>query len=284
MKYTVLYITSILCLATITSCNRQKPLDIQGHRGWRGRFPENSMEGFIQAIQLGVTTLEMDVVMTKDSVLVLQHEPILPAERCEFAGTDTIFLKTKKELEQCYCGNKSLSRFPLQTPSIQPIYSLKEVLEKTTEYCVSHQLPLVNYNIEMKSEKEHYHTLYPSPAAFSTIMLHTIQPYKERVVVQSFDANCLNEIHQLDKNLSTAFLIEKGDVVEEIHQLHYKPKICSPDFHLLEKEAISLLQKNEIQVIPWTVNTTAEMRLLMDWGVDGIITDYPDSLIALLKH
>lgn len=266
----------------LLSCENQKPFDVQGHRGWRGMYPENSIEGFKRAIDLGVSTLEMDVICTKDFQLVLQHDPVLPKDRCSFHDQDTIFKMTFEELAYCYCGHQIHEQFPLQKPSNQKINTLSSVLQECSQYSILKNGKPIYFNIEIKSEEMFYDILYPRPDKYVQVFAKIIHEYRDFVTLQSFDPNILNTYHSEDPALKIAFLIEGQEINSALSLLNFTPNIISPDFNLLSSEIINELHKKDIEVIPWTVNSKIEMDKLISWNVDGLITDYPDSLLELL--
>ena len=106
-----------------------------------------------------------------------------------------------------------------------------------------------------------------------------------RTTVQSFDPRALEAIHSIDPQLSTALLIsDSRDFEQNLAQLSFTPDIYSPDYKLVDEELIRSAHARNIQVIPWTVNDADTMRELLAWGVDGLITDYPDLGVEVLSE
>ncbi len=265
----------------------------------RGLLPENSIPAFTRALELGVTTLELDVVISKDKQVLVSHEPWLSSEICmgpdgnpiPDAGsrqTYNIFQMTYAEIREFDCGSKVVESFPQQEkiPTYKPL--LSEVIDSTEAY-LSHNGGQVFYNIETKSQPKGDGIYHPEPKEFVSLLLQVLEEKKleGRVIIQSFDPRTLQEVHQQAPNLATALLIGSGQGNEaktQIEQLGYKPPIYSPNWQLVDAAMIAYLHEEQVKVIPWTVNEEADMRSLIDLGVDGIISDYPDRLIKVLKE
>ncbi len=262
--------------------------DIQGHRGCRGLMPENSLPAFEKALELGVTTLELDVVISKDLKVVVSHDPYFKPEIC--LSPDGKDLATRKEedlniyrmdyeeVKRYDCGSKYVARFPEQEKikTYKPL--LKEVIQFADQYCLDHGLKPVKFNIELKSLVDHYDVYQPNPKQFSDLVYEVIKEYTvTRFTIQSFDHQVLQywkigypqyELALLEENISSA--------TKAIDKLGFHPDIYSPDYELIKRKDIIKLYDMGIKVIPWTVNDMDEMKKLVSWGVDGLITDYPD--------
>lgn len=263
--------------------------DIQGHRGARGLHPENTIPAFIRALQLGVTTVEMDVVITKDKKVVLSHEPYLSAEICLNADGSEITEKDEKKLNiyrlnyadlQAFdCGSKGNPKFPMQekVPVAKPL--LSDVIIAIEEYIRNYSLYEVDYNIEIKSTPEGDNKFHPGVQEFSDLVYQLVDQYLplERVVIQSFDFRILRYWHKTYPEVRLAALVENTKSIDSnLEALGFKPSIYSPYYRLLNKEKVNYLHKLHIRVIPWTVNEESEMLAYKGMGVDGFITDYPD--------
>lgn len=274
--------------------------DLQGHRGARGLLPENTVPAFIKALALGVTTLEMDVVISKDRKVVVSHEPWFSGHVCtQPSGRPVplaeemsfrIFEMTYKEVARFDCGVRGNPRFPLQKamPVVKPL--LSEVIDAAEKYTKDHNLPPVFYNIETKSQPMFDGTYHPEPQEFTELLYGVLRNkgITTRATIQSFDPRTLQVARRLNPALSLALLVgksaEQTDLDEQIAQLGFTPAIYSPDYNLVDARLISRAHSKGMRVIPWTVNTYDEMVRLKKLGVDGIITDYPDIGIQLLKN
>jgi glycerophosphoryl diester phosphodiesterase len=150
------------------------------------------------------------------------------------------------------------------------------VVEK---YVTDHNLPKPNYNIEIKSSPEGDGIYHPNPAEFSDKVYELIDANIEwdRVNIQSFDFRVLKYYHQKYPDVTLAMLITDASQSQtQLKELGFQPEIYSPYFVALKKDIVQDLKQIGMKVIPWTVNTTEQMENLLDMGVDGIITDFPN--------
>ncbi len=276
---------------TLLSAN----FDWQGHRGCRGLLPENSIPAFLKALELGVTTLELDLAVSSDSQLIVSHEPWLNDEIClksdgspvkkEESENLLIWKMTAAEVQQCDCGSRGHPRFKEQKPMRTVKPTLRQVVEAVRKQADFFRKPMPLFNIEIKSQPNFDNKRTPSVAAFAKLVfdeIHALNIAKQSCV-QSFDPRSLEAIHQLDPKQTTALLVENANGLKNnLKQLSFKPTIYSPYFLLIEKTTVDSCHNQNIKIIPWTVNDTAAMRQLILIGVDGIITDYPDRVLRRL--
>lgn len=265
--------------------------DKQGHRGCRGLMPENTIPAMIKALELDVTTLEMDAVVTKDKQVILSHEPFFSHEIATQPGgkpitaaeerSFNIYRMTYIETQQFDVGMKPHARFLQQQkmPAKKPL--LAEVIDSVERYCAVHKLPLPFYNIETKSQSFTDNLFHPSPEEFVDLIMMVINQkgIAERTIIQSFDFRTLHILNQKYPLIKAAALIEDSDKRSlEVHlsELGFKPAIYSPHYSLINEELIKKCHAQNIRVIPWTVNDKSKIEELRKKGVDGIITDYPD--------
>ena len=273
--------------------------DVQGHRGARGLKPENTVPAFLAALDLGVTTLEMDVVITKDKQVIVSHEPWMSFEICldingnPFKEKDekkfNIFQMTYEQVKLFDCGSKVHPRFPEQEKAKANKPLLSEVIIAAENHLKNFTRYEDDYNIEIKSERELDGKYQPKPEEFSDLVYALIDQYLplDRVVIQSFDFRVLKYWHAKYPEVRLAALVEnKKSVDENLQELGFIPSIYSPDFKLLSVEVVKELhtkiadsngrKHHKLRVIPWTVNEVSDMLVLKGMGVDGFITDYPD--------
>ncbi len=271
-------------------------LDIQGHRGCRGLMPENAIPGFIKALELGVTTLEMDAVITSDEKVILSHEPFFSPDICmdstglpitdDSAFDNNIYHMTYDQVRQFDCGTKVVESFPDQEKLRVHKPLLAEVIDTVEAYVQEHSIAPVGYNIEIKSSLKGDSLYHPVPEKFAALLLSVIQDrgVGERVIIQSFDPRALRAVHKQNSEIRTALLIgSSSDYEKNIDNLGFVPTIYSPNWRLASADMVKKMHENNIKVIPWTVNEQEDMKHLIDLGVDGIITDYPDRLIDLVN-
>lgn len=288
-------ILAFLLLLSTFGCtqNRTKEMsatfDLQGHRGCRGLMPENTIPAFLKAIELGVNTLEMDLAVTADGRLVVSHEPFMSSRIClDSSGAEipeaeelsyNIYKMTYEEVSQFDCGSRPHPWFPAQQKLavVKPL--LTDVLDTIKAYEQAQGLEPLRYNIEIKSSAATDHVYHPAPGDFSDLVYQVVDARLdwELVTVQSFDFRILQYFHKAYPHVRLALLIENDLTPDQnLDSLGFKPDIYSCDFTLLSRQSVLSLQQEAIKVVPWTVNEVADMQRLVQWGVDGLITDYPD--------
>ncbi|MEI6947398.1 glycerophosphodiester phosphodiesterase [Paraflavisolibacter sp. H34] len=269
--------------------------DQEGHRGCRGLMPENTLPAFLHALQLGVTTLEMDAVITRDGQVVLSHEPFLSHEITTKPGGGfipeaeerqyNIYRMTYDEVSRYDVGLKPHPRFPGQ----QKLAAVKPLLATVIDN-VEARLQLsggtVGYNIETKCTPAGDGLFHPGPAIFTDLLMQVIEAkgITDRVIIQSFDGRTLQHLHRQYPSVKTSLLVEEPDRAtpeEQFKKLGFVPHIYSPEYTLVDGSVVAACHRMGVRVLPWTVNELPQMRALKKMGVDGLITDYPDLFAAL---
>ncbi|GAA0873032.1 glycerophosphodiester phosphodiesterase family protein [Gangjinia marincola] len=292
-------ISCVLVILFLTGCKdhpevnqneiemRTYNFDLQGHRGARGLAPENTLPAFKKALELGVNTLELDVVISMDKKVVVSHEPWFNPEICidpdgkelEKEKTDRINLYqlTYDQIAQYDCGNRSNPRFPEQKNILAKKPLLTEVIELAEAYAEKHT-STITYNIELKTEPEDDDLFHPAAPEFCKLVIEAIKESipPQRLTLQSFDLRILNYLHTTYPEYSLAYLVERGSFKANLDALRFTPAIYSPFHELLSQSVVNNIHQKGIKVIPWTVNDPERMQELLSWGVDGIITDYPN--------
>lgn len=276
---------SLLCSISLSA----QEIDIQGHRGARGLMPENTIPAFIRALEEGVTTLELDVVITSDRRVLVSHEPFMSAEIClsplgeEIKRSEqkehNIFEMTAAETVLYDCGSKGNERFPEQNKMSTYKPLLVEVIDSVESYIAARKLPNVFYNIEIKSSEAGDGVFHPSFDIFSDIVYGLLKSKLPsfRYTIQSFDFRVLKYFHESYEEVKLVALIENTKGVEaNLEALGFVPEVYSPYHILLNEKAVALCHEKGMKVVPWTVNDRKRMEKLVEWGVDGIITDYPN--------
>jgi glycerophosphoryl diester phosphodiesterase len=262
--------------------------DLQGHRGARGIRPENTIPAFIAALDTGVTTVELDLVITKDKQIILSHEPWISQTIC-YPPKGLSFSKDEKkfniyqinydEIQKIDCGSKGNDNFPEQLKMKVSKPLLSDVITAIESHIRNHTLYEVDYNIEIKSTKQSDNKFHPSPSEFSDLVYSLLEQYLplDRVVIQSFDVRVLKYWHEKYPTVRLAALVENSKSIDSnLSELGFKPSIYSPYFKLITKNHVQYLQQQKIRVIPWTVNEISDMKKIREMGVDGFITDYPN--------
>jgi glycerophosphoryl diester phosphodiesterase len=289
------YFVALVLSSVVLCAQSQTPFDIEGHRGCRGLYPENTITAFIEAIKIGVNTLEMDVVVSKDGQLVVSHEPWFNSSFCFTAGGKTIednkekhniYQLTYEEIKEYDCGINGNPKFPEQKKMSEHKPLLKDVIDAVEKYLAANKLPPVNYNIETKSTPDGDNKFHPAPDEFAGLLYDVLKEKNilPRCIIQSFDPRTLQVIHQRDATVKLALLIGDANSFEKnLEQLGFTPTIYSPLYLLVNKKLIKKCHAKGIQIIPWTVNEEKAMIKLKAMGVDGLITDYPDRAVKVLR-
>jgi len=280
---------TVLTFLSLSQFAYAQSLDIQGHSGARGLLPENTIPAFIRAIDEGVQTLELDVVITKDKKVLVSHEPYMSSSICskpdgsgissEESNALNIYQMTYEQIKSYDCGSKGNPRFPKQEKMAVSKPLLINLISQVEAYLKKNGLSKVAYNIELKSSPKGDNVYHPGVEEFSTIVYDLLAASlpMDRFNIQSFDFRILKYWHTTYPKVRLAALIENGKGVEaNLRDLGFTPNIYSPYHILLNKEMISFCQQKNMKVIPWTVNERSAMERLVEMGVDGIITDFPD--------
>jgi glycerophosphoryl diester phosphodiesterase len=273
-----------------------RPFEIQGHRGCRGLMPENTLPAFLRALDEGILTLEMDVVISSDKKVVVSHDPFFhpaistkpdgsPVTKDEFIN---LYELPYVEIEKYDVGRRGNPDFPEQIPLAVSKPLLSEVIQTTIQYV---SFKNIKYNIEIKSLPDQYNLTQPSPEEFSDLVHATLFPEigSKQVIIQSFDFNVLRHWHQniasgKYESVKLSLLVEPHDnnnIDYNLKQLGFKPDIWSPEFKQVNQTIVNQLHNLSIKVIPWTVNEVQDMRNVYDLGCDGLITDYPNRARSL---
>src|SRR6478752_3893073 len=240
--------------STFMSQPQVPKFDVQGHRGARGLMPENTIPAFLLALDSGVTTLEMDLAITKDKQVIVSHEPWMNAIYSldplgkEIKEKDekkfNIYQMTHDQVKEWDCGSKGNLHFPEQRKMKISKPLLADVIVAAENHIKNFTKYEVDYNIEIKSDVEGDKKFHPKPEEFSDLTYNLIDQYLpwERVIIQSFDMRVLRYWHQKYPNVRLALLIENlNESSENLHTLGFYPDIYSPDYHLLDKNEVKHL-------------------------------------------
>ena len=309
-----LFAAAILALTPLLAA----AFDLQGHRGARGLAPENTLPAFAAALSVGVSTLELDTAITKDGVVVVSHDARLNPDLTR--GTDGRWLnpptRAVRELTldnvlhydvgRIKPGSDYSRRFPDQQrmdrvymPTLAQVFQLARRAGNSG----------VRFNIEIKTSPDRPgDTLAPEDFAKTLLALIEREGMSSRVIIQSFDWRGLKAVQELAPKIPTSYLSAQQRFLDNIAAgkaensawtagIQFSdqgsiPKmvkaaggaIWSPNYPELSAELVKEAQALGLQVIPWTVNKREDMARLIDWGVDGLITDRPDFLRELMAQ
>lgn len=300
----------------LTGCATR--FDLQGHRGARGLAPENTLSAFSKALEVGVTTLELDVGITRDSVVVVSHDRYLNPdvardergqhlnERGPIIVSLTFAELQRYDVGRLKPGSNYAKSFPQQqavdgerVPTLKALFRLVEKRGARD----------VRFNIETKiSPAVPEDTLAPEPFVRALIAEIRNAGLTQRATIQSFDWRTLLIVQKEAPEIVTVYLTSQqgaGDTVQA-----GKPgasiwlagfdvddyggsvaktvkaaggTVWSPNYRDVTEPLVREAQSLGLKIVPWTVNDETDLNRLLDWKVDGIITDYPDRLRALMK-
>lgn len=307
-KLRLMVIATLLAVMTPTWA-----FDLQGHRGARGLMPENTLAAFEHALRLGVTTLELDIAITADGVPVVSHDPALnPAITRDASGLwlqgrgPLIRSLTLEQLQAYDVGRADPSSdygrgFPQQQPqdgqripTLAAVFALVKRLGADT----------VRFDIETKIFPNRPADTLDVPAFVDTLLQAIREAgMSQRVMVQSFDWRSLRLVQQREPAIETVYLTTESarsnnvrdsawtagmlwrDHVSTAHMVKASGgRTWSPNFNQIDAQAVKNAQQLGLKVIPWTVNEASDMDRLITWGVDGIISDYPDRLRDAMRR
>ncbi len=277
--------------ADMAKADVQGDFDKQGHRGCRGLMPENTIPAMLHALGLGVSTLEMDVVITQDKKVILSHEPFFNHEITTKPDGSFVDEKEEKniniyrmnydEVKTYDVGMKPHPRFPKQQKikAYKPL--LSDVIDAVNKDMMTRRRPFPYYNIETKTKPATDNAYHPGPAEFVDLLMAVIKEkqLEDHVIIQSFDFRTLQYLHLHYPAINTALLIEDFDrrgLDAQLKALGFTPTIYSPAYQLVNEELVKKCHEQKIKIIPWTVNDREKIDKLKKMGVNGIITDYPD--------
>ena len=306
----------MLAATLLGGCATQ--FDLQAHRGGRGLMPENTLAAFSKAMEIGVTTLELDVGITQDGVMVVSHDRHLnpdlirdPQGQHLTERGATIESIPFAELQRFDAGrlkpgsNYAQSFAQQQAVDGERIPALSALFELAKRRAASD----VRFNIETKISPNAAGETLP-PEAFVRALIAEIRKagLTARATIQSFDWRTLQIAQQEAPEIVTVYLSSQqgaGDTVQAgkpgvspwlagFDVDDYAGSVArtvaaaggtvwSPHYKDITEALVRNAQSLGLKVVPWTVNDEADLTRLLDWKVDGLITDYPDKLRAIIK-
>jgi glycerophosphoryl diester phosphodiesterase len=308
---------ALATLTLLSGCATQT-FDLQGHRGARGLAPENTLSAFERALDIGVGTLELDVGITKDNVIVIYHDRTLNvditrdangaflAARGPSVASLTLAELQRFDVGRIKPGSNYAKTFASQTaqdgvriPALRALFDL----------VAARNAQAVRFNIETKiSPLAPDETASPETMTRALIAEIRAAGLAKRTTLQSFDWRTLAIAQKLAPDIATVYLTNQQGANETV-QLGKPgaspwlngfdvddyggsiPKLVkaaggavwSPNFRDVTEPLVRETQALGLKLIPWTVNELADMKRLIEWKVDGIITDYPDRLREVMK-
>ena len=283
-----------LLLTALSACDKKPIIDVQAHRGGAGLMPENTISAMRNALDLDVNTLEFDLQLSKDGKVVVSHDNYFhPRYATRPDGTliqeddpkEYLYTMPYDSIVKYDVGLRFVDRWPTQ----KKVAEVKPLASELIDFAESYAKKPVNYNIEIKSwPGEGEGTLWPEYHVFcdTCIPLLLSKNLDYRLVVQCFDTRALNYMHEKWPDLILSYLTEDydgGDIEQLLKNLTFTPQWWSPESSVVTKENVDWCHAHGIGVVPWTVDDPAEMKRLVECGVEAIISNYPDILIETVR-
>lgn len=286
--------------------------DVQGHRGARGLRPENTLEAFELALDLGVSTLELDLGVTRDRHVVVSHERSISSKVCRGGKEQPLRDLDLAEVQSFDCGSVNPDPFRFHEPPRvnvpgARIPTLEEVFELAAE-----KDDAVRFNIEIKIDPRVDDTVPMEEFVDLVVGLVERHGLTDRVTVQSFAWRALELVKERNPSIETAALLSRDEIYGDgssswLNGLSFEAEggtclgllraaasyvdVFSPSSGLVLPgspfycgSTVEEIQDAGFPVVPWTVNSRRQMTQLVNLGVDGLITDYPDVLLELLRE
>jgi glycerophosphoryl diester phosphodiesterase len=293
-------------LLAAAACTAAAAFDLQGHRGARGLAPENTLAGFERTLDIGVTTLELDIHVTSDGVPVITHDPQLnPALTRNASGqwiaeaAPLVMAMTLAQIQTYDVGRlRPDTRYAQTYPEQkavdgQRIPSLAQLFERVK----ARGDDKVRFNVELKLTPQEP-AITPPPAQIVQATLEVIRAHGmlQRVNLQSFDWRILREAQRQAPEIPLAALTIRQSNFDNVSDGRWTAgitlaehggsvprmvkavgaQIWSPFWRELTPDLLREAKALGLKVIPWTVNDPPAIEQMLGWGVDGLITDYPD--------
>lgn len=241
-------------------------MPIIGHRGFRGKYPENTLFGFQKLIETGCKHVEFDININSSLELYVTHDPWLEISN----DTISLFEKSLAEI-LTFTAKSQFSNSSAKIPSLDDVFHF---FSKTDLFLF----------IEIKSESDWIGKYQVERSQYARVFLEKLASYsfKGGFMVQSFDPLLLNELYKLNQTISYGLLVEEAEMLQNgLKILDFRPDYLNPHFSFISKPLIDTLKKQKIKTATWTVNDKNEYKRLKEFNLDGIITDFPDDFMVL---
>jgi glycerophosphoryl diester phosphodiesterase len=263
-------------------------IDVQGHRGARGYLPENTLPSFARALELGVATLELDVGVTRDGVVVIHHDRGLNPDIARDADghwverATPIHSLTFAQLQRYDVGRlRPASDYARRFPQQQPIDGTR--IPRLEELFALAKNQRVRYNIEPKMDAAALEETLPAVEFARALIAEVRQAgVGDRTTVQAFHWPVLEVVEREAPGMPTVYCTE-GAGSDPGRVRAAGGKIWSPEFQTLTAEKLDAARNWRMKVTVWTVNDPADIERVLAMGVDGIASDYPDRVLNQVK-
>ena len=310
-------ITALITTTLLLQVQAAQAFDLQGHRGTRGLAPENTLASFARALMIGVNTLETDIAITRDGVLVLSHDPAFNPDITR--GPDGRFLEARGPLihhtsfeeirrfdvGRIKPGTRYAAQFPDQVPAdgarLPTLAELFALVKKSGNSAV-------RFALETKLTPGAPGDTLP-PEAFARALIAAIHEagLAARCTILSFDWRTLQVVQREAPEIGTVYLTAQQRWLDNIGAGSGAPspwtagfkysehgsvpkmiraaggKVWSAHFADLDAAKVAEAHALGLQVLAWTVNEPAQMERMLDIGVDGLISDRADRVREVMQ-
>ena len=270
-----LYSGILFSILTSSPIMGQSEYKIFGHRGCRGVYPENTIEGFKKAIEFGVDGIELDVVVNKNQELVISHESYIDTSYCLTNKIDNESLNIYKmnisEIQDIDCGSKFVKEFPNQLKVKEKKPTYKEFKKELIDY----QGDIL---FEIKCDYDLVNEYFPDYEKYAKIIFEETRfsRHFDNIYFMSFDYRILNELFKIMPNSKYIYLSSNKEFEKQMKLLNFEPFGVGIDFNIISQKIIDLVHKKKQVIYGWTINDEENSKSLTSMGLDGVITDYPN--------
>lgn len=274
MRYLIVILFFSACTMNEECSFDSEQTEVNGHRGLRGHFPENSIYGFEKTVEKGLYRLELDIILTADSQWVIYHDPSINPELCSVGEPIPIFDITYDSLSRIGCGTLASARFPEQEKRTHGIPRLLDYFQRFQDHPAADSLTHI---IEIKSPKTYPTSDKPDSDTMVELFLELVrgQGMDEQVVLQSFDPEVLNAFRLVEKDIPILYLIEEMESIDQaLSLLTASPEYVGMYHPLYDESVVSKLHQQGIEAVAWTVNDWPTIERLSCLGVDHVMSDY----------
>ena len=268
-------------------------VDVQAHRGGAGLMPENTVEAMKHCLDMGVNTLELDLQLSKDGLVVVSHDAYfhsryaLRPDGSEVLKTDPkeyLYTMNYEDILKYDVGSRKSEVWPKKAcfPAVKPLAT--DLIDFVENYTKEKGLTPVRYNIEVKSKDgkgegkdwPYYHEL-----ADAVMRVLLSKKLGDRLVVQCFDHRALNYMYEKYPEIHYSYLVDAKapDFDTYMAKLRFTPEWLSPHYSITNEELVRKCREKGIKLVPWTVDDPEDIKRMIDLGVEAIISNYPDRLL-----
>lgn len=268
-------------------------VDVQAHRGGAGLMPENTVEAMKHALDMGVNTLELDLQVSKDGLVVVSHDPYFhPRYSIRPDGSyvqasdpkEYIYKMNYEDITKYDVGSRESEVWPGKAcfPAVKPLAG--DLIDFVEAYTKEKGYSPVRYNIEIKSKTGKGEGVsWPVYNEFvdKCVQLLLSKHLDDRLVVQCFDVRALNFMHEKYPELVLSYLIDSKakDFDTYMSKLSFTPQWLSPHYSLVDEALVAKCREKGIKLVPWTVDKPEDISRMIELKVEAIISNYPDRVL-----